>query len=594
MDSAQNTPPTSSMAHRLVRYVPGVSTFLHYRPADFRSDVLAGLSVAAVALPVGIAYAEIAGSPAVYGIYCALLPLIAYALFGSSRQLIIGPDAATCLMVAAALGPLAGGDPQRYMELMISITLITGLFNIIFGVCRLGFVANFLSQPILVGYLNGIALIVLVGQLPKLLGYKGEASGFFGKLVEFGQKLDGTHLPTLILGALALTALFALKRWAPRLPAALLVAAASIAAVEAFNLQTQGVAVLGTVPGGMPTLHVPSFNFSRFEILVQHAASIALISFTSGVLTAKSFARRNRYDIDANQELIAFGMCNITTGLFQGFPVTGADSRTAVNNAMGGKTQLTGVIAAATMLFFLLFFTGPLASLPNAALGAIIVVASIGLFDVASLRELYAASHRELTFSLVTTVGVLYFDVLPGVALAIGMTLLWMLYTATQPHVAVLGRVPGMSGFHSIADYPEAQTIPGLLLYRFDGDLLFFNADYFKERIKGEIVKSSVPIEWVIVDTSPINVVDITALHKLVELREELEGQGIRLIFVRVKRSLLNFFNASWLSEQEAPYKAFWSMTLAAAVETFEQRQQRTDRTENSGGGQSSNGSCIT
>lgn len=575
MDNPKSAFHLSSVGHRLGRYVPGIATFLHYRPADFRFDLIAGLSVAAVALPVGIAYAEIAGSPAVYGIYCALLPLLAYALFGSSRQLIIGPDAATCLMVAAALGPLAGGDPQRYMELMISITLITGLFNVVFGVCRLGFVANFLSQPILVGYLNGIALIVLVGQLPKLFGYKGEAGGFLGRLVEFTRNIDNTHLPTFILGAIALAALFALKRWAPRLPAALLVAAASIAVVEVLHLQARGVAVLGEVPGGMPTMVDLSFNFSRFEILVQHAASIALISFTSGVLTAKSFARRNRYDIDANQELIAFGVCNITTGLFHGFPVTGADSRTAVNNAMGGKTQLTGVIAAVTMLLFLLFFTGPLASLPNAALGAIIVVASIGLFDVASLRELYAASRRELTFSLVTTAGVLYFDVLPGVALAIVMTLLWMLYTATQPHVAVLGRVPGMSGFHNIADYPEAVTIPGLLLYRFDGDVLFFNADYFKERIKGEIANSPGEIQWVIVDASPINFIDITALHTLRELREELEGQGIRLVFVRVKRSLLNFFNASWIAEQSSSNSVFWSMTLAAAVETFEQRDQR-------------------
>ena len=216
----------------------------------------------------------------------------------------------------------------------------------------------------------------------------------------------------------------------------------------------------------------------------------------------------------------------------------------------------------------------PLETLPSAALGAIIVVASLDLFDFAALRQLYAASRRELAFSLVTTVGVLYFDVLPGVALAIGMTLLWMLYTATQPHVAVLGRVPGMSGFHNVTDYPEAETVPGLMLFRFDGDLLFFNTDYFKERIKREIASSPVAIEWVIVDTSPINVVDITALHKLAELRDELDGQGIRLLFVRVKRSLLNFFNASWLNQQAAPNKAFWSMTVAAAVDLFEHRQR--------------------
>lgn len=556
----------------LRRFVPGVIALLQYQRANFRFDIIAGLSVAAVAMPVGIAYADIAGVPVIYGIYSSFLPLLAYALFGSSRQLIIGPDAATCILVASALGPLAGGDPHRYMGLMISITLITGLFNIVFGICRLGFVANFLSQPILVGYLNGIALTVLAGQLSKLFGYKGEAVGFLEKLVEFTQKVDGTHLPTVILGATALAILLALKRWVPRLPGALIVTALGIIAVEVLHLKSQGVAVLGTVPGGFPTIHLPHFDVSRFQILIQHAASIALISFTSGVLTAKSFARRNRYDIDANQELIAFGACNIVNGLFQGFPVTGADSRTAVNNDMGGKTQFVGIVAAGTIILFLLCFTAPLASLPNAALAAVIVVASIGLFDFASLRELYTASRREMMFSLVTTVGVLYFDVLPGVAIAIVMTLLWLLQAASQPHVAVLGRVPGITGFHDISDYTDAVTIPALLLFRFDGDVLFFNADYFKERIKGEIAKSSTPVEWVIVDASPINFVDITALHKLKDLCEELEGAGIRLIFACVKQSLSNFFNAGWVASQPAYNKEFWNNTLAFAVQTFEQR----------------------
>lgn len=568
------TTQTNAASRWIQRFIPGISTFTHYQRADFRFDCIAGLSVAAVALPVGIAYAEIAGVPAVYGIYSAFLPLLVYALFGSSRLLITGPDAATCLMVASALGPLAAGNPQRYMELMIAITVLTGIFHIIFGLCRLGFMANFLSHPILVGYLNGIALIILVGQLPKLFGYKSEVGGFFARLVEFSQKVNDPHLPTLILGAIALVILLVLRRWASQLPAALIVAALSIIAVQAMQLDANGVAVLGTVPSGFPTLHELSFDPERFKILVQHAASIALISFTSGVLTAKSFARRNRYDIDANQEMIAFGACNIVTGLMQGFPITGADSRTAVNNAMGGRTQLAGIAAAGAMMLFLLFFTAPLASLPNAALAAIITVSCLGLFDLPSLRELFAASRRELTFSLVTTAGVLYFDVLPAVFLAIVLTLLWILLATSRPHDAVLGRVPGMGGFHDISDYPNAVTVPGLLLYRFDGDILFFNVDYFKQQLLSKIAKSTTAVEWIIIDAGPINVIDITALQHLKDFIEDLEGQGITLRFVRVKQSLRNYFSSSWVASLPKLKKRIRYDTLTSAVEAFKQRNQ--------------------
>ena len=572
------TIPQASVAGRLIhRFIPGLSTFLHYQRADFRFDCIAGLSVAAVALPVGIAYAEIAGVPAVYGIYSAFLPLLVYAFFGSSRQLITGPDAATCLMVASSLGPLAAGNPERYMELMISLTVITGIIHIILGLCRFGFIANFLSHPILVGYLNGVALIILAGQLPKLFGYKVEAGDFAGKLMEFSQKIDATHIPTLILGVAALGILFAMKRWASQLPAALIVAALSIVAVHVLQLDSQGVAVLGTVPSGFPTLHFLKFDPQRFEIIVEHAASIALISFTSGILTAKSFSRRNRYDIDANQEMIAFGACNIVNSLVQGFPTTGADSRTAVNNAMGGRTQLVGIIAAGAMILFLLFFTAPLASLPSATLAAIIIVSSFGLFDLPSLRELYAASRRELTFSLVTTAGVLYFDVLPAVLLAIVLTLLWVLLTTSRPHDAVLGRVAGLRGYHDISDYPDAVTYPGLLLYRFDGDILFFNVDYFKQQLLGAIAKSYAPVEWVIVDASPINVLDITALHNLKDLIEDLEGRGITLRFARVKHSLWSYFSSSWVAGQQKAKQRVRYNTLTQAVEAFKQRGQQLD-----------------
>jgi len=549
--------------------MPGLQTFLHYRRSYLRHDLLAGLSVAAVALPVGIAYAEIAGVPAVYGIYSAILPLLAYAIFGSSRQLITGPDAATCLMVAAAVAPLAGGNPQHYLELMVLITLLTGLCHIIFGLCRLGFVANFLSQPILIGYLNGVALIILVSQFPKLFGYHSDGGSFFQKILELFQNIAKPHPSTLLLGGFCLIILVVIKRLASRLPGPLVVTALSIIVVKVLQLQAEGVAVLGPVPSGFPTLHFPSFDHETFRRLLEHSSGIALISFTSGILTAKSFASRNRYDIDADQELIAFGVCNVATGLVQGFPVTGADSRTAVNDTMGGKTQLVGIVAGGTMLLFLLFLTGPLALLPNAALAAIVAVASIGLLDIAAIRELYNASRREMILSLITTAGVLYLDVLPAVFLAIMLTLLWMLYVASQPYSEVLGRIKGLSGYHDVAKHPAATTIPGLMLYRFNGNILFFNVDYFRKSITTEITRSSSPVEWVVVDASSVNFVDITALHKLRDLRDELEAREIKLVFARVKSSLWRFFDAEWLAANLRYRHDQRHHTLTSAVEAF-------------------------
>lgn len=558
------------------RLMPGLVRLMHYQRADFRHDLLAGASVAAVCLPVGIAYAEIAGVPPVYGLYSSLLPLFAYALFGSSRQLITGPDAATCLMVASAIGPLAGGDPQRYLELMIGLTLFTGILHIFLGVLRFGFLANFLSHPILIGYLNGVALIILAGQLPKLSGYHGEAEEFFSRLFEFGHKVGHAHLPTLLLGGLSLVLLLGMKRWAPRWPAALVVAAIGVVVVHLLHLQTKGVAVLGAVPSGLPSLHLPGFDPSRTRVLVNDAAGIALISFISGILTVKSFARRNRYIVDANQELIAFGVCNLVSGLAQGFPVTGADSRTAVNDAMGGRTQLVGIVAGVVMLLFLLFLTAPLAALPNATLAAIIAVATLGLLDLTSLRELYNASRRELTFSLVTTIGVLYFDVLPAVVFAVLLTFFWLLLAAFQPRDAVLGRVPGTGSFHNIADNPDAQTVPGLLLYRFEGNVLFFNVDYFREQLLNQIAKATTPVEWVVVDASPASIIDITALHKLMDLHDELGEQGISLHYARVKQSLWRCFDVAWIKSHPRFNMNPRYPTLASAVDGFHHRKQQS------------------
>ncbi len=564
-------------AHRVM---PGLDTFTRYQRSWLRSDLAAGLSVAAVALPVGIAYAELAGVPAVYGMYSAIFPLLIYALFGSSRQLMTGPDAATCIIVAAALGPLAGGDPAKYLTLMVILTLLTGVLYIVAGLARLGFIANFLSQPILTGYLNGIALLIIAGQLEKLFGYPGEADDFLAKLVEFVSRLDQSHLPTLLLGLGLLAALVVLRRLSPKLPAALVVVVAGIAVVAALGLDQDGVVVLGSVPAGLPSLHFEYIDPWVIGELFISAAGIALVSFTSGVLTAKSFARRNRYEINPNQELIAFGACNIATGLAQGFPVTGADSRTAVNNAMGGKTQLAGIAAAAAMLLVLFFLTEPLAYVPTAALAAVIMVSAIGLFDWRELRHLYLLSHRELLLSVATTVGVLTLGVLPGVLLAVVLSLLWLLSVVSKPHYGELGRVKGMKGFHNKTDYPEAKTIPGLVIYRFDSNIVFFNADNFRDGLREVIAAAQTPVEWLVIDASPINVVDYSAIQKIDEIREELDARGIVVASARVKANLKNFFRRDWIERRRARNSEYDFVTVGAAVRAFKRHKRKQLKSE--------------
>jgi high affinity sulfate transporter 1 len=557
----------------LYRLAPGLNTLAHYRPAWLSADLAAGLSVAAVALPVGIAYAELARVPAVIGMYAAIFPLFAYALFGTSRQLMVGPDAATCMMMAAAIAPLAGGDPERYLALVVVMTLSVGLVYLAMGVFRLGFIANFLSLPILVGFLNGIGVLIIVGQLGKLMGVSIEAGGFFPKLVETVQKAPDAHLPTLALGLGLLLLLVALRRFLPKVPGALVVVVAGIALAYALNQEQLGVAVLGQVPAGLPDfLQIPLLPAGDYPMIIRDAAGLALVSFTSGILTAKSFAQRNGYEIDANRELFGFGASNIASGLAQGFPVTGADSRTAINNAMGGHSQMVGVVAGIAMLLVLFFLTEPLAFVPTTALAAVIIVSSIGLIDLGTLRELYAMSRIELGFSVGTTIGVLVLGVLPGVLLAIILSLLMMLMLASKPTVSVLGKVPGMKGHHSLKDYPEARTIPGLLLFRFSANLVFYNVDYFKSRLLAAIDAAETPVEWVVLDASPINVVDSTALKKVEALIESLESRGITVAVAARRHAVGRLFDESWLDARRELVDKYSYPTISAALKAFERR----------------------
>jgi high affinity sulfate transporter 1 len=428
-----------------------------------RDDVAAGLSVAAVALPVAIAYAQLAGFPPVVGLYASILPLVVYAALGTSRQLIVNPDAATCAMIAAIVAPLAAGDAALYNTLAVSLAVLTGVVCIVAGMFRLGFLADFLGKPVLVGFMNGIAISIVLGQIGKVFGFAIESGRILPRLIEFASKVSETHLPTLAVGVTTFVVMLGVRRSFPRLPAPLIALAVAMALVEGFALDRSGVAVLGAVPAGLPELGWTPVPLPLVVPLLTGAAGLALVSFTSGMVTARSFAARNRYEIDVDREFVALGACNVAAGLSQGFAVTGADSRTAMSDVMGGKTQVTGLVAAAAMLLVLLFFTGPLRYLPGSALGAVLISAGIGLFDWRALVRFYRIQDGEFLVCVAAMLGVVALGALEGIALSIALAMLVLLVRSSRPADAVLGRVEGPQGFHDLARHEGAAILPGLI-----------------------------------------------------------------------------------------------------------------------------------
>lgn len=468
---------------RLARLAPGVPALLRYRfAADFRHDLVAGISVAAVALPVAVAYAELAGFDPVVGLYSCILPLVAYALFGTSRQLMVNPDAATCAMIAAAITPLAAGDPALYGSLAILLTFFTDLFCIAASFLRLGALADFLSKPILVGFLNGVAISILLGQIGKLFGFAIESGRIIPRLLEFIAKLPQTHGPTLAVGLGSFAVLLLARRFLPRWPAALITLVVAGIAVAVLKLDGQGVAVLGAVPAELPLPRWPTVSLEHLPALLASAAGLALVLFSSGVLTARGLAAKNRYEIDVDREFAAFGAANLAAALSQGFAVTGAASRTAMADSAGGRTQVTGLVAAATIATVLLFLTGPLRYVPIAALGVVLVFAAFSLFDIRALRDIWKIDRREVGLSVLTMLGVVAVSAINAILIAVALALVRFVKLTARPRDEVLGQVDGLPGFHSVERHPGARTFSGLALYRFDGPITFFNAAYFKQR----------------------------------------------------------------------------------------------------------------
>jgi high affinity sulfate transporter 1 len=543
------TPPAASTnaVRRIARIAPGIPALLSYRFAeDFRHDLIAGISVAAVALPVAVAYAQLAGFNPVVGLYSSILPLVAYAVFGTSRQLIVNPDAATCAMIASAIGPLAAGNSELYLSLSIALTLFTGLLCVAASFFRLGALADFLSKPILVGFLNGIAISIFLGQVGKLFGFSIESHGIVPRLFEIFTKLPQTHLPTLGVAAGGFAILFVSLRFLPRVPAALVVLVATGAAAALLKLDAEGVAILGAVPAGLPRLRWPTFPLEDLPSLTGVAAGLALVLFTSGTLTARSFASKGGYDIDVDRELAAYGAANIVSALSQGFAVTGADSRTAMGAAAGGRTQMTGLVAAAAISVVLLFLTDPLQYVPIAALGAVLVFAAFSLFDVHTLKEIWKIDRLEFGLAVVTMLGVVAVGAINGILIAIALALARFIKQTARPRDEILGNVDGLPGLHSIERHRAAKTFPGLVLYRFNAPLTFFNADYFKRRALAAADSAGPDLRWFIIDVIPISDIDINGLYAFRELNKALEARGATLIIAGRRTEFLD-----WLREIE-------------------------------------------
>jgi len=563
------------MTNGLERIAPGLMKLSSYSFAEnFRHDLFAGLSVAAVALPIAVAYAQLAGFDPVVGLYSSILPLVAYAIFGTSRQLIVNPDAAVCAMVAAAVVPLASGNGELYWSLSVTLTFLAGLFCIAASFLRLGVMADFLSKPILIGFLNGIAISICLGQIGKLLGFSIEFKRIIPQLLEILAKLPQTQVPTLIVGAASMAMLFGLARFFPRLPSALitLITAGTVGAL--FGLDQYGIAILGPVPAGLPPLRLPRFPEDDIPALLASAAGLALVLFSSGMLTARSFAEKGGYAIDADREFAAFGAANLASAISQGFAVAGADSRTAIADAAGGRTQMTGLVAAATIAVVLLFFTGPLQYVPIATLGALLMFASFSLFNTRTLREIWGIDRTEVGLAVITTLGVVAVGAINGILIAVGLALVRFVKLTARPQDEVLGAVDGLPGLHSIERHPGAKTFPGLVLYRFDGPLTFFNADYFKTRALAVADAAGPELQWFVIDAIPISQIDITGLYALRDLRQRLEARGTVLILAGRKTEILMWFREAGLYRSE--HERWIFPTLRQALKAYHRETRQT------------------
>jgi high affinity sulfate transporter 1 len=551
------------------RWLPGLDTLRRYEAAWLPRDIFAGLVLATMLAPVGIAYATASGLPGIYGLYATIVPLLVYALFGPSRILVLGPDSALAAVILGVVVPLSGGDPLRAATLAAMMAIVSGTVCILAGIARLGFVTELLSKPIRYGYMNGIALTVLISQLPKLFGFSIESEGPLRSLWAIaGAILERrTNWVAFGIGLGTLMIIVLLKDY-KRLPGILVAVVGATAVVAVLDLGARyGVKVLGPLPQGLPAFAVPWIGYSDLFPVLIGGCAIALVSFADTSVLSRAYAARLGTHVDPNQEMVGLGAANLATGFFQGFPISSSASRTPVAEAAGARTQLTSVVGALAIAILLLVAPNLLQHLPTAALAAVVIAAAIGLFEVTDLKRIYRIQQWEFWLSMVCFVGVAVLGAIPGIGLAIAIAIAEFLWDGWRPHSAVLGRAHGVKGYHDITRYPDARQIPGLVLFRWDAPLFFANAEFFKERALDAVAKSPTPVRWLVVAAEPVTSVDVSAGDTVAELDEALHAQGIEFCFAELKDPVKDKLKRFGLFSQLG--ESCFFPTIGAAVSSY-------------------------
>ena len=538
-DNQDATPAARGIGHEAewLRWMPGLNTLLQYEVTWLGHDVVAGLVLATMLVPVGIAYAVASGLPGICGLYATIVPLLVYAIFGPSRILVLGPDSALAAVILGVVLPLSGGDPQRAAALGGMMALVSGTVLIMAGLTRLGFVTELLSKPIRYGYMNGIALTVLISQLPKLFGFSVESTGPLRDLWAIGGAIlaGRTNWVALAIG-LGTLAVILLLRGSKRVPGILVAVVGASVLVGMFNLaERHDVSILGSLPQGLPRFAIPWIGVGDIVPVLIGGCAVAMVSFADTSVLSRAYAARTRTTVDPNQEMVGLGAANLATGFFQGFPISSSSSRTPVAEAAGARTQLTGIVGALVIALLLLVAPNLLRNLPTAALAAVVIASAIGLFEMIDLKRIYRIQRWEFWLSIACFAGVAVFGAIPGIGLAIVIAVIEFLWDGWRPYSAVLGRPAGIEGYHDVTRYPEARRIPGLVLFRWDAPLFFANAELFRERVLAAVAESPTPVRCVLVAAAPVTSVDVTAADALSELDDALLARGIELRFAELK-----------------------------------------------------------
>ena len=556
---------------KVLRWLPGARMLMSYKISWLRRDVIAGIVLTTLLVPQGMAYAELAGLPPITGLYTTVLCLLGYAVFGPSRILVLGPDSALGSMIAATIIPIIGsnGSPEQAIALASILALMVGAIMIVAGVAKLGFVADLLSKPTQIGYMNGLALTILISQLPKLFGFSVDANGLINEASAFVHGLASGEavVAAVAIGLVSLGLILALGHWLPRIPGVLVAVIVAIAASKVFDLGAHGVSLIGPLPQGFPPLTVPSIkSISDLPVLVVGALGIALVSLTDTISTASAFAARTGQEFDGNGEMIGIGVANAAAGFFQGFPVSTSASRTAVAEQAGDKTQITGVVGAALIVLMLVFAPWLLQNLPQPTLAAVVIAASLSLANIPGTVRLWRQRRTEFLLSITAFLSVALLGVLQGIAVAVALSILNVFRRAWWPYHTTLGRVPGLAGHHDQQQHPDAEELPGLVIFRFDAPLFFANARTFRDHIR-RFAEASPRPRWILIAAEPMTDVDTTAADMLEDLDEELNTMGIFLVFAELKDPVRRKLERYDLIGTLNPDHFF--PTIDAAVDTF-------------------------